>query len=121
MSPLSFPVLRRLSPAEFSFPCGAAALSLLLGLSCPQSTQAQRIWANTGTDFNAGASWSGGVAPTGSDFAQFTSGAGTNPNLSSNASFGRIHFTTTGASGYTFTANPTFGFTMNVSTPFIGV
>src|SRR2546430_2328496 len=41
---------------------------------------AERDWANTGTDFNTTTSWTGGVVPTTGDVAWFKAAEITNPN-----------------------------------------
>ena len=43
-----------------------------VALTACTSRAVDRHWANTGTDFNAGASWSGGTAPGTSDRAFFS-------------------------------------------------
>ncbi len=62
-------------------------------------------WANSGTDYNAGASWSG-TAPGASDAAVFNAAALTQPNLSASLTNQQVRFSTAGASGYTLSATP---------------
>jgi fibronectin-binding autotransporter adhesin len=66
---------------------------------------ADRTWANTGTDYNAGASW-GGTAPGVSDAAVFNAAAVTQPNLSASLANQQVRFSVAAASGYTLGANP---------------
>jgi fibronectin-binding autotransporter adhesin len=66
---------------------------------------AARLWANTGTDFNTGASWTGGVAPGVGDVGQFAAVEATNPNLSSSISISGLYFSGTASSGYDVTSS----------------
>jgi len=45
-------------------------------------------WNNTGTDFNTGSNWDSGAVPT--SIANFTSIAGTQPNLSASLAIQRV-------------------------------
>jgi autotransporter-associated beta strand protein len=78
----------------------AAAISL------NQSAQAaQRIWNNTGTNFNSTGSWTGGVVPSGSNVAAFTTVEGTQPNLSVSIGISGFYFIGSGSSGYDITSS----------------
>ena len=71
---------------------------------------AQRVWANTGTDFNANASWtagSGGLAPVAGDVAAFSGAAVTNPQLTADTSIAGLYFSATNSSGYTLSNTTT--------------
>jgi len=71
------------------------------------SVQAQNItWSNTGTDYNAGASWVGGVAPGSGNRTVFVGAANASfqPNLSANITNDRLTFNGTNASGYILSA-----------------
>ena len=67
---------------------------------------ANRTWSNTGTDFNAGASW-GGTAPGAADVAVFSSAAITQPNLSASLTIKELNFSATTSSGYDITSSST--------------
>src|ERR1041385_240884 len=58
-------------------------------------------WNNTGTDFNANASWVGNLAPGSADNATFTGAEVTNPNLSASSVIQGLTFSTVATSGYT--------------------
>jgi autotransporter-associated beta strand protein len=76
---------------------------------------AERDWGNTGTDFNANASWSagtGGVAPGAGDVAWFKVVKSTNPNLSASKSISGLYFSSTASSGYTLSATSPFVLTL---------
>jgi hypothetical protein len=75
----------------------------LLGVTQNVSA-AQRTWANTGTDFNAGGSW-GGTAPGLGDVGLFTAAAVTQPNLSASLSIAGLLLQGTGSSGYDLTGS----------------
>jgi len=84
----------------------AACLALaLLTLSQP-ARATDRTWANTGTDFNTGASW-GGTAPGAGDRAIFNAAEVTQPNLSSSLSIASLDFSVAAASGYDLTSSST--------------
>lgn len=74
-----------------------AAAGILTG--SPLTDAAVRTWNNTGTDFNAGSSWTGG-APGSGDIATFSGAPGTQPNVTANISIDGLDFSTTDASGY---------------------
>jgi fibronectin-binding autotransporter adhesin len=83
------------------------ALHLLAVSLLEQSAQAaSRTWTNTGTDFNAGASW-GGTAPGSSDIAVFSTAAIMQPNLSASLTIKELNFSTTLSSGYDLTSSST--------------
>lgn len=73
---------------------------------------AQRVWSNTGTDFNTGSNWVGGIAPSTGDVAAFAAAAVTQPNLSTSVSISGLYFTGTGTNGYNLTRTSTQGFTL---------
>jgi fibronectin-binding autotransporter adhesin len=77
-----------------------AGLLSLLACSGP-ALSADRAWNNTGTDFNAAGSWTGGV-PTSADRGLFNAAAVTQPNLSASLTLQGLSFT---ASGYTLTSS----------------
>ncbi|MCB1129738.1 MAG: autotransporter-associated beta strand repeat-containing protein [Verrucomicrobiae bacterium] len=82
-----------------------AAPALALPLSA-----ASVFWANSGTDFNAGASWIGGTAPGAADIASFAGAKTTDPSLSAPATIRGIAFTNAAASSYTISgSNLTLG------------
>ncbi len=72
-------------------------------------------WKNTSgnTDYNAGASWTGGVAPGASDVATFTGAAVSQPSLSANITNQGLNFSTAATSGYTLSS--TGGFTLTLT------
>jgi fibronectin-binding autotransporter adhesin len=77
--------------------------SACLAAALPASLQAATItWNNTGTDFNAGASWVGGVAPGSADNATFDAAATTQPELTGALTV--QGFTFLGVSGYTLSS-----------------
>src|SRR5215210_1926341 len=80
-------------------------------LSCSSDREAYGTaldWNNTGTDFNAAASWTPAGGPPGTsstDTALFPSAPGTNPNLTASpAPFAALRFTST-TPGYTLSGN----------------
>jgi fibronectin-binding autotransporter adhesin len=79
------------------------ALAFLLA---PKAGATNRTWSNTGTDFNAGASW-GGTAPGSGDVAVFANVKVTNPNLSASLTIQELNFSTTASSGYDLTSSST--------------
>jgi len=81
------------------------------------SASAQNItWSNTGTDYNAGASWSGGSAPGSTNNATFSGTATTQPNLTANRTNQAVFFSANG-SGYTLSANEGIFLTLSGTTP----
>ena len=62
-------------------------------------------WNNSGTDFNAGASWTGGTAPGAADIATFTGARTTNPALSAAATVRGLAFSDAASSAYTISGN----------------
>jgi len=80
-----------------------------------QDLDAERDWANTGTDFNTTTSWTGGVVPTLGDVAWFKAAEITNPNLSSSVSIAGLYFQGTGSNGYDITASAGQSFTLTGS------
>ena len=79
------------------------ALTLALGASSGQA--ATRTWNNSGTNFNAGASW-GGTAPGVADRAAFNNSAVTQPKLSASIAILTLSFEA-GSSGYDITNTTT--------------
>jgi fibronectin-binding autotransporter adhesin len=83
------------------------ALSLGLSLSIrPSACASNRIWGNTGTDFNNNGSWSG-AAPGLNDVAVFSGAMVTQPNLSISVTTQQLNFSTTASSGYDLTSSNT--------------
>jgi fibronectin-binding autotransporter adhesin len=73
----------------------------------PHSAQAaNKIWNNTGTDFNTAGSWTGGIPGT-ADTATFNAAMVTNPNLSASLAVDNLNFSTLAASGYDLTSSNT--------------
>jgi len=85
---------------------------------------AQRVWGNTGSDFNTNANWtagSGGLAPGTGDVGTFTAAATfLSPNLSSSVTIAGLYFKGTGASGYDLTRTSTQTFTLTANGISIG-
>ncbi len=75
--------------------------SLLLS---PSAKAALRVWANSGTDYNLGTSWTGGTAPGDGDVGQFNAAPVTQPNISLSLSNAGVFFSGTGTSGYLLNA-----------------
>jgi autotransporter-associated beta strand protein len=80
-------------------------------LATPLAPDAERTWNNTGTDFNAAGSWTGG-SPAGNNVAGFNAAAITQPNLSANISTSGLYFHGTGVSGYDVTSTGGFVLTL---------
>lgn len=96
---------------RLTFSLAALALASLL---LPQSAHATaRVWANSGTDYNAGSSWTGGTAPGADDVALFDVAAVTQPNLSASLTNAGLRFSTVGASGYNITSSAGAVLTLN--------
>ncbi|MEY2538907.1 MAG: hypothetical protein QOG67_2647 [Verrucomicrobiota bacterium] len=72
---------------------------------------ALKTWNNTGTDFNAAGSWTGG-SPSGNNVASFNAAAVTQPKLSSPVSVSGLFFSGTGSSGYDITNTTTEALTL---------
>jgi len=108
-----FQIVARLVKAlsvQTAYP-GAGYAFLVLALASVVSSTSfagTKTWGNTGTDFNTGASWTGGSLPkqTGDDGA-FTGPAVTNPNLSASFDFQAINFSASNSSGYTLSSSNT--------------
>jgi len=81
-------------------------LTLALSLPGPSVHAANKTWNNTGTDFNASGSWTGGVPGTG-DTAVFSTAEVSNPNLSASLTILALNFSTTSSSGYDLTSSST--------------
>ena len=81
----------------------AVALACVLIPAIPAHA-VDRTWANTGTNFNAGASWTGGTAPGAADLAVFAGPMATNPVNSADLSIFGLQFSTTDATGYTISS-----------------
>jgi fibronectin-binding autotransporter adhesin len=85
---------------------------LALAFLSSQSTfAAARTWGNSGTDFNAGASW-GGTAPSSNDVGLFSTAEVTQPNVTANLTIGGLRFSA-GATGYDITASAGVTLTIN--------
>jgi hypothetical protein len=86
---------RILPPRPRRFPNPAPALlALVLSVGLQNLSAADIEWGNTATDYNAGASWAGGVAPGSGDSAVFSSAVTNQPGLSANITNQQIRFTT---------------------------
>ncbi|MGI9087124.1 MAG: beta strand repeat-containing protein [Chthoniobacterales bacterium] len=81
-----------------------AAIALTSLLLSQSAQAAARVWGNTGTDYNAGASWVGGVAPTTGDVGEFTAAEITQPALTASLSNSGLYFMGAASSGYDITA-----------------
>ncbi len=66
-----------------------------------------KVWANTGTDYNAGTSWTGNTAPGLGDVGQFSAAPIFQPNLTASISNAGIYFSGTGSFGYDVTSSST--------------
>ena len=96
-----------------------------VALTACTSRAVDRHWANTGTDFNAGASWSGGTAPGTSDRAFFSTAMSSQPDVSASTSLYGLFFTpalgtaasaaTSACGGYVLTAAPGAALTLTAS------
>lgn len=76
--------------------------------ACVQPLSAASIfWANSGTDFNAGASWIGGTAPGAADIATFAGAKTTDPVLSAPTAIRGLAFSNATASSYTLSGAST--------------
>lgn len=64
----------------------------------------QRIWENSGTEFNADVNWTTDVAPGEGDVAVFNTAALVQPELSAGRTIAGLFFLGSGASGYDFTS-----------------
>src|ERR1700694_313345 len=91
-------------------PAGPGGLSL--AIASPAAPDAQRTWGNTGTDFNAAASWTGGIAPSGSNVAYFNVAEVTQPNVTASVSISGLFFDNTVTSGYDVTTSGAFSLTL---------
>jgi len=67
-----------------------AGLLVFLAFAC-QANAADKTWANTGTDYNTGANWTGGLPGTG-DAALFSSAVTNQPVLSGAIQRGNFYF-----------------------------
>ncbi|MEY2480189.1 MAG: mucin9 [Verrucomicrobiota bacterium] len=87
----------------------------------PVITQAaQQVWKNTGTDFNDGASWVSGIAPSAGDVAAFSGAEATNPQLTASTAIAGLYFKGAGASGYDLTSPSSQTLTLTASGTSIG-
>lgn len=78
----------------------------------PPPHDAERDWANIGTNFNTGGNWVGGTVPGPGDVAWFKTVEVKNPNLTSSVSIAGFFFQSTGSSGYDITRNTNKTFTL---------
>ena len=97
-------------------PAASAIFVLVLAVFLPeQSAQAgNKIWANTGTDFNAGNVWTTGGGISSSDVAVFNSAMVTQPNVSASLTIQELNFSVAAASGYDLTSSGT-GITLTLT------
>jgi fibronectin-binding autotransporter adhesin len=91
--------------ASSGVPTGTTATTAGRGLTL--APDASRTWNNTGTDFNSGGSWMGGVVPGAGDVAVFNVARVTNPNLSASLTIQELNFSTAASSGYDLTSSTT--------------
>ena len=90
-----------MKPKHFSANRRLFALATVALPTISQSLCAASIfWANTGTNFNAGASWTGGNVPGTADLATFVGAKTTDPALSAPASIRGVLFSNAAASSY---------------------
>jgi autotransporter-associated beta strand protein len=84
------------------------------GLLDHSAQAAARTWGNTGTDYNASASWNAGAgpAPGTGDVGKFTAAEVTQPNLSASLSNSGLYFNGTGVSGYDITGSASVSLTL---------
>lgn len=69
-----------------------SAMAFAIVLALP-AVAADLHWANTGTDFNSGASWTGGTAPGPADRAYFSTSMATQPQVTSSKALHSLFFT----------------------------
>src|SRR5437870_5267679 len=81
----------------------------------PTPDDAQRVWGNTGTDFNTDTNWTPNHAPGNGDVAAFSGAEVTQPNLSASVTIAGLYFTGTGTSGYDLTRTSTQTLTLTAS------
>src|ERR1051326_702748 len=88
-----------------------ARLAVVLLILAPATAfDAERDWADTGTDFNTSGSWSGNTTPGTGDVAWFKIAKSTDPSLSSSVSIAGFYFGSKGgtsSSGYDVTSSST--------------
>src|SRR3954465_1282880 len=65
----------------FTVSVGVFGAAMACGLLTSTTHAPPITWNNSGTDFNAGPSWIGGIVPGGSDNATFSGASVVNPNL----------------------------------------
>lgn len=83
----------------------------------------QQVWKNTNvgvTDFNAGPSWTSGVAPGAGDVAAFSGAQVSQPNLTANTSISGLYFSGAGTNGYDLTRTSTQTLTLTATGTTIG-
>ena len=80
-------------------------MALVLPALSQSLCAASIFWANSGTDFNAGASWLGSNAPGSNDFATFAGAKATDPVLSAPASVRGLVFSNAAAASYTISGS----------------
>src|SRR5438132_1931173 len=82
---------------------------------------AQRVWNNSGSDFNTTTNWTGGIVPTAGDVAAFTaSGSNLTVNLSSLVSNSGLYFKGAGAVDYDITSSGGATFTLTATSTSTG-
>jgi autotransporter-associated beta strand protein len=113
------------SKAKGLMPVLLGLTAMVLGGS-PTLHAADITWGNTATDYNAGASWTGGTAPSTGDAAVFSSAVTNQPALSANITNQQIRFTTStggwtlnGTSALTLTSTGT-GTTAGTGSAIVG-
>ena len=106
---------RRIISVCLSAPLASVALAALF---LNATARGDQTWKNTGTDFNAGASWASGIAPGTGDEALFTGPEATQPNLSASLTILGLSFSNATAAGYDLTSSsPSFALTLtNIGT-----
>jgi hypothetical protein len=97
----------------------AAACAAALG-AANAAQAATYTWNNSGTNWNAGASWGSSHFPgdgfSSNDLALFNTAAVNSPNIATSVSIARISFQTAGNGGYNITASPSQILTLTATT-----
>src|SRR4051812_1160301 len=88
----------------FTVSVGVFGTAMVGGLLTSTTHAAPITWNNSGTDFNAGPSWIGGIVPGGSDNATFSVASVVNPNLTAADTIQGLTFAL-GSSGYTLSSS----------------
>jgi len=94
-------------------------LAMVLG-AAPAVHAINYTWNNTGTDWNAPASWlpasGSGIPNSGGDVAIFNAAALSNPNISSSISISRITANSSSSTGYTLSSTGGAAITLGAAT-----